>query len=179
MTSPLNLSRFSLITLVCDENDVRVNMNNNMDVLFSFNKINKEKGDTLKKLTVETFKTEHFKILDLFVSKNSKIDFLNYYQKSLKFLAKSEKENKFIPFERYEEHEEYKTKLTMKNGTNRNYFDKTLDFRIEGKLTPQIAGGFVFEDYFQRTKESLLNFESKKHRIYPNPTTVVERKLIY
>ena len=70
MTSPLNLSRFSLITLVCDENDVRVNMNNNMDVLFSFNKINKEKGDTLKKLTVETFKTEHFKILDLFVSKN-------------------------------------------------------------------------------------------------------------
>jgi len=67
-------------------------------------------------------------------------------------MAESDKENNFIPFERYEEHEEYKTKLTIKNGTTRDYFDKTLDFRIEGKITPLIAGGFVFEEFFEKTQ---------------------------
>jgi len=43
MNSPLNLTKYSLITLICKNNDIRVDLDNNMDILFSFNQIFKLK----------------------------------------------------------------------------------------------------------------------------------------
>ena len=179
LNSNLNLKKFNLITFFCEKNDFRISVNNNLDILFSYNKkLQINNNLQKKKITIYNFNKNYF-LFDIFSSNNSKIDFSNYYRKSLMTLYNIEKENDFIPFENYEKHEEYKSEFTILQGTKRNYYDVTLDYRIEGKLTPKKKTDFIFKKFLNKTKNLINSFDLKNNVIYPKGTNYIQRKQIY
>lgn len=179
LNSNLNLKKFNLITFFCEKNDFRISVNNNLDILFSYNKKLKIDKNLQKKLiTIYNYNKNYF-LFDIFSSNNCKIDFSNYYRKSLMTLNNIEKENDFIPFENYEKHEEYKSEFTILQGTKRNYYDVTLDYRIEGKLTPKKKSNFKFKKFLKKSKNLVLSFDLKNNPIYPKQTNFIQRKQIY
>ena len=75
MNSRLDLKKFQLLTLTCNQTDFKLCLNNSLDLLLSYNKLYEGEESKSSKLRVEQYKTSCFKIMDLFVSKNPKIDF--------------------------------------------------------------------------------------------------------
>lgn len=173
----LNLKGFNLITIRVDKQDFRVDLNNKLDVMFC-NQQSSSSQVSQQTVEIHILNQDKVNIFDIFHSSISSINFTDYYTKSSELL-KTQGVDKLIPFKNYVSHEQFLKTLSREQGTNRQFYNQTLDYRIEEKSSPKIEGGFVYEKFIDIQRMKVFDFDNKQSKVYPEHTLSSQKKNIF